>query len=61
MYITNTTSKNTPAVTNSGFSAVTISFPEIQKIPQKDLFILPTLKSPKKEDPIFEEKPEKEI
>ncbi len=59
-YITNTICKDTPMVTHSGFSAVTITLPEIQKTPEKDLFTLPTITPFNKETPLIKEAPQKE-
>ena len=44
MYTTDTINNIKPQVTISGFSAVTITLPEIKKVPGADLFTLPVLK-----------------
>lgn len=41
MYITNTITNIKTPVTNSGFSAITITLPKIQKGIKKDFFTLP--------------------
>ena len=44
MYINEIINSIKPPVTLSGFPAITITLPELQKAPQTDLFSLPVLK-----------------
>ena len=60
IYITNTICKDNPMVTNSGFPAVTITLPEIQKVPEKDLFTLPVINPVNQIKPLIKDNPEKQ-